>query len=175
MGLHTFQHWSFKSLMPILPHIIQSRFNRALAVVHSLPQDETGLRPIPTDRLKFYGLYKQATVGECNTPKPSSRKVVDYAKWKAWYRVRQLDRLEAQNLYVNALVELLVEFIHRYPSNPYVDFAKEALQSLETDIPAGSEEGKQEKTTKRSNPFLQLITTTQNHMHGITLWNLSIH
>ncbi|ORZ18481.1 acyl CoA binding protein-domain-containing protein [Absidia repens] len=119
-------------------HTIHLRFNRALVVVRSIPEHEVGLQPIPMDRLKFYGLYKQATLGECNTPKPSSRKVVEYAKWKAWYRVRHLSSMEAQNLYVNALVELLVEFINRYPNNQYIEFAKEALHSLESDLPAES-------------------------------------
>lgn len=59
----------------------QSRFSRALTVVDAIPQNEVGFQPAPTDRLKFYGLYKQATLGECNIPKPSSRKIIDYAKW----------------------------------------------------------------------------------------------
>ncbi|KAI8099013.1 acyl CoA binding protein-domain-containing protein [Halteromyces radiatus] len=123
-----------------LPYNIHLRFRQALDVVRSIPVDEVALQPIPTDKLKFYGLYKQATLGECNTPKPSSRKVVEYAKWKAWYRIRHLSSLEAQNLYVNALVELLVEFINRYPNNRYVTFAKEALQALELDPSAGTDD-----------------------------------
>ncbi|SAL98471.1 hypothetical protein [Absidia glauca] len=158
--------------MSTLPHIIHARFQRALTVVHSLPQDEVGLQPIPTDRLKFYGLYKQATLGECNTQKPSSRKVVDYAKWKAWYRVRHLSCMEAQNLYVNALVELLVEFIHRYPSNQYNGFAKEALQSLESDLSAGSEEVEHyawEPTLDSANPLTYIEPhDLTNYTHLVT-------
>ncbi|KAI8334828.1 acyl CoA binding protein-domain-containing protein [Chlamydoabsidia padenii] len=118
----------------------RSRFKKALTVVNNIPQDEVGLQPVPTDRLKFYGLYKQATVGECNIPKPSSRKLVDYAKWKAWYRVRNLKPMEAQTMYVNALVELLAEFIHRYPNNQYIAFAEEALHSLESQDSTSSDE-----------------------------------
>ncbi|CAO3598757.1 unnamed protein product [Absidia cylindrospora] len=44
--------------------------------------------------------------------------------------------MEAQNLYVNALVELLVDFINRYPNSQHIEFAKEALHSLESDLPA---------------------------------------
>ncbi|SAM03808.1 hypothetical protein [Absidia glauca] len=120
----------------------QPRFSRALTVVDTIPQNKVGFQPAPTDRLKFYGLYKQATLGECNIPKPSSRKIVDYAKWKAWYRVRHLSSMDAQTMYVNALVELLAEFIHRYPNSQYVPFAKEALFSLESSQDGSEEEGR---------------------------------
>ncbi|ORZ23965.1 acyl CoA binding protein-domain-containing protein [Absidia repens] len=122
-----------------LPYLIHLRFNQALIIVRSIPEQEVGLQPIPSDRLKFYGFYKQATFGECNTPKPSSRNVVEYAKWKAWYRVRHHSCMEAKNLYVNALVELLVEFINRYPNNQHHEFAKQALQSLEFNAATASE------------------------------------
>ena len=34
--------------------------------------------------LKLYGLYKQATIGDCNEPAPSRLQVVANTKWKAW-------------------------------------------------------------------------------------------
>ncbi|KAI8068626.1 acyl-CoA-binding protein [Gongronella butleri] len=98
--------------MTSIAHHIHARFCRAMTVVHDMPTEEPGLQPIPSDKLKFYGLYKQATVGPCNTPKPSSRHLVDYAKWKAWYRLGQMDPVDAKNLYVNALVELFLEVPH---------------------------------------------------------------
>ncbi|CAO3611234.1 unnamed protein product [Cunninghamella blakesleeana] len=110
---------------------IDVRFCRALAVVQTLPLNEMELQPIPADKLKFYGLYKQATQGECDISKPSSRKVVEYAKWRAWYNVRNLSSLEAKNLYVNALIELLVEFVNRHPNSQYLEVATKALDSLD--------------------------------------------
>ncbi|CAO3633181.1 unnamed protein product [Cunninghamella echinulata] len=120
--------------MTTSPYDIDVRFCRALAVVQALPLNEMELQPIPADKLKFYGLYKQATQGECNIPKPSSRKVVEYAKWKAWYRVKNLRSIEAKSLYVNALIELLVEFINRYPNSEHVGFATKALDRLDLTI-----------------------------------------
>ena len=35
-------------------------------------------------RLQLYGLYKQSTVGDINTPKPMFLDMVGTAKWDAW-------------------------------------------------------------------------------------------
>ncbi|KAI7860758.1 Acbp from Moniliophthora Perniciosa [Circinella umbellata] len=86
----------------------QIRFARALSVVRSLP-DRGALQPTATEKLNLYGLYKQAIQGDCNMSRPSSKQVGRYAKWKAWERRRGLSPVEAQKLYVNALIELLVE------------------------------------------------------------------
>jgi len=34
--------------------------------------------------LRFYALFKQATVGPCNVPKPGMLEFVAKAKWQAW-------------------------------------------------------------------------------------------
>lgn len=106
----------------------QIRFCRALNVVRSLP-DKGALQPTSTEKLNLYGLYKQATQGDCNISRPSSRQMGRYAKWyeymsciklqvvltwsnrKAWERRRGLSPVDAQRLYVNSLVELLMEVV----------------------------------------------------------------
>jgi acyl-CoA-binding protein len=40
------------------------------------------------DKLVFYGLYKQATVGPCNTSKPSCFAWADIAKWQRWQALK---------------------------------------------------------------------------------------
>lgn len=40
--------------------------------------------PTDDEKLKFYGLYKQATIGDCNIPQPWAIQVVERAKWEAW-------------------------------------------------------------------------------------------
>ena len=55
-------------------------FAHALSIVRAIPPDTT-LQPTAADKLRFYGLYKQATEGDTNIPRPSSRQIVDYAKW----------------------------------------------------------------------------------------------
>lgn len=63
-------------------YMTQVRFCRALAVVRSLPTESGGsFQPSIADRLKFYGLYKQTLAGDCMLMKPSSKHIVQYAKW----------------------------------------------------------------------------------------------
>ncbi|OAD69794.1 hypothetical protein PHYBLDRAFT_9242, partial [Phycomyces blakesleeanus NRRL 1555(-)] len=81
-------------------------FCRALAVVRTLPDNDT-VQLTASERLNLYGLYKQATQGDCTQPKPSSRDVAECAKWKAWDRLQGLCPTDAQTFYVEALVELI--------------------------------------------------------------------
>lgn len=63
-------------------YIAQVRFCRALAVVRCLPTESGGaFQPSISDRLNLYGLYKQTLAGDCMLLKPSSRNIVQYAKW----------------------------------------------------------------------------------------------
>lgn len=62
-------------------------------------------------KLQFYGLYKQATKGDCNLPKPSFFNIPGRRKWTAWNHNRGMDPDEAQRKYITA-VEELQEMIH---------------------------------------------------------------
>jgi acyl-CoA-binding protein len=56
--------------------------------------------------LNLYGLYKQATKGPCNTPKPSGGGMLKFgakkaaAKWQAWSDLGTLDSKTAESRYV---------------------------------------------------------------------------
>ncbi|KAI8639780.1 acyl CoA binding protein-domain-containing protein [Parasitella parasitica] len=108
----------------------QLSFAQALSIIRAIPQNST-LQPIASEKLHFYGLYKQATEGDVNTPRPSSRQVVDYAKWKAWSRMKGMSPIKAQKLYVESLIQLLTELVHRYPRHEQTEFLKKALESLQ--------------------------------------------
>ncbi|KAI9498562.1 acyl CoA binding protein-domain-containing protein [Zychaea mexicana] len=108
----------------------QIRFARALSVVRALP-DRGALQPTAAEKLNLYGLYKQATQGDCNISRPSSKQMGRYAKWKAWERRRGVGPVEAQKMYVNALIELLVEFIHRYPDHEQAPSLSQSLHYIE--------------------------------------------
>ncbi|KAI8069795.1 acyl CoA binding protein-domain-containing protein [Gilbertella persicaria] len=114
------------------PYTTQLRFSHALSIVRAIPPDSI-LQPTAADKLQFYGLYKQATEGDINIPRPSSRQMVDYAKWKAWSRMKGISPIEAQKLYIDSLIQLLAELLHRYPRHGQSEFLKKALQSLEYD------------------------------------------
>ena len=61
---------------------------------------------LPNDLLELYGLYKQATVGKCNTPKPSMFSMQGRAKWSAWNDLGDMTSDKAKELYIEKLKEL---------------------------------------------------------------------
>ena len=54
-------------------------------------------------KLLFYGLYKQATLGKCEDPKPSFYQVIASHKWKAWSSLGDMPKEEAMEKYVTEL------------------------------------------------------------------------
>jgi diazepam-binding inhibitor (GABA receptor modulator, acyl-CoA-binding protein) len=50
--------------------------------------------------LELYGLYKQATVGDCNTSKPGILDFVGKAKWDAWNQFKGMKNFKAMELYI---------------------------------------------------------------------------
>ncbi|RKU47368.1 hypothetical protein DL546_006295 [Coniochaeta pulveracea] len=98
-------------------------FVHALNTVKKIPK--TGAtRPPPADRMRLYGLYKQAMEGDVDgvMERPTSassglsgddlRREQD--KWDAWNSQRGLTRTEAKRRYIEALIET----IHRYATTP---------------------------------------------------------
>ncbi|XP_010464068.1 PREDICTED: acyl-CoA-binding domain-containing protein 4 isoform X2 [Camelina sativa] len=55
--------------------------------------------------LLFYALYQQATVGPCNTPKPSAWRPVEQSKWRSWQELGTMPSTEAMRLFVKILEE----------------------------------------------------------------------
>lgn len=56
-------------------------------------------------KLQIYGLYKQATVGDCNTPKPAMFEFVGKAKWDSWNALRGMPRINAMKNYIATAVK----------------------------------------------------------------------
>lgn len=50
--------------------------------------------------LKFYGYFKQATEGPNTTAKPAFWDIVRKAKWDAWTKLGNMDRVTAMHYYV---------------------------------------------------------------------------
>jgi len=60
-----------------------------------------GLRHLTDDqKLLLYGLYKQATVGDCDAPSPGMFDFVGKAKWRAWDALRGIPRDDAMRRYI---------------------------------------------------------------------------
>ncbi|KAK0626138.1 acyl CoA binding protein-domain-containing protein [Immersiella caudata] len=99
-------------------------FVHALNTVKKIPK--TGAtRPPARDRMRLYGLYKQAMEGDVDgvmeRPTPTSMSnasaddvVREQDKWDAWAVQKGLSRTEAKRRYIEALIETM----HRYANTP---------------------------------------------------------
>ncbi|CAO3681533.1 unnamed protein product [Rhizopus stolonifer] len=59
-------------------------------------------------KLHFYGLFKQATIGDINIDKPGLFEFVARAKWDAWKGYQGLSFRDARNKYIESVEELKV-------------------------------------------------------------------
>jgi diazepam-binding inhibitor (GABA receptor modulating acyl-CoA-binding protein) len=59
------------------------------------------------DKLKLYGLYKQAQVGDVNIECPSWFNMTARAKWTAWNELKGMKREDAEKLYIKLVDKLL--------------------------------------------------------------------
>lgn len=79
----------------------QQDFENAMNQVKLLKQD-----PGNQVKLKLYALYKQATDGPCNMPKPGVFDLVNKAKWEAWNSLGSLPKETARQNYVDLVSSL---------------------------------------------------------------------
>lgn len=109
-------------------------FVHALNTVKKIPKTGAS-RPPPGDRLRLYGLYKQAMEGDVDgvMERPSSTTQAGLSndelqrekdKWDAWNAQRSLSRTEAKRRYIEALIETM----HHYATTPD---AQELVAELE--------------------------------------------
>uniref|UniRef100_A0A183FXG1 ACB domain-containing protein n=1 Tax=Heligmosomoides polygyrus TaxID=6339 RepID=A0A183FXG1_HELPZ len=63
------------------------------------------------EKLAFYSLYKQATIGPCNTPRPSFWNLVEK---EAWSDLGAMDSNEAKAAYVQRLLKKISEVNKEY-------------------------------------------------------------
>lgn len=81
---------------------LQEKFDKASADVKNLKET-----PNDDQLLKLYALYKQATVGDCNTERPGLLDLKGKAKWDAWNDKKSLDSEKAKEEYVSYAEELV--------------------------------------------------------------------
>ncbi|CAB1349452.1 unnamed protein product [Coregonus sp. 'balchen'] len=78
------------------------QFNHAKSQMGTLKED-----PGNEAKLKIYALFKQATQGPCNTPKPGMLDFVGKAKWDAWKSLGSVAQEDARQQYVDLIDTLL--------------------------------------------------------------------
>lgn len=59
-------------------------------------------------KIDFYKFYKQATIGDCNIPKPSFFNLRDTVKWNAWNSISGMSKEDAQLNYIE-LYEMITQ------------------------------------------------------------------
>ncbi len=82
---------------------LQEQFDDAADRVQTLSE-----RPDNDTMLELYGLFKQATEGDCTTKKPSRLKIRERAKHGAWEDKKGMAEDDAKQAYID-LVDRLVE------------------------------------------------------------------
>lgn len=65
-----------------------------------------GLRLSQEQKLRFYGLFKQATAGPCRVPKPGLMEMVKRAKWTAWSGLGEMSKDDAITQYLAELEDV---------------------------------------------------------------------
>ncbi|RWS06287.1 enoyl-CoA delta isomerase 2: mitochondrial-like isoform X4, partial [Dinothrombium tinctorium] len=83
---------------------IEDEFKQAIDKSTKLKQD-----PGNEAKLDLYALYKQATVGPCNAPKPGTFDFVGKYKWEAWNKLGSMAKDEAKQQYIATVNKLVVE------------------------------------------------------------------
>merc|ERR1711893_409028 len=88
-----------------LPNIIKmsnsAEFTKAAEDVKNLKQS-----PANDELLTLYGLFKQATVGDCNTERPGMFDMKGKAKWDAWDSRKGMSTADAEQKYVDLSKQL---------------------------------------------------------------------
>ncbi|KAE8223097.1 hypothetical protein CF319_g3814 [Tilletia indica] len=85
---------------------MSAQFDKAVSLVQGMPKDGP-VQPNQSEQLVFYGLYKQATIGDVNTSRPGMLDFTGKAKWDAWKSQEGKSADEAKAEYVKALSDML--------------------------------------------------------------------
>ncbi|XP_032091700.1 acyl-CoA-binding domain-containing protein 4 isoform X1 [Thamnophis elegans] len=77
----------------------QTQFEAAVQVIQGLPRNAS-YRPSYEEMLRFYGYYKQATMGQCQIPRPGFWDPIGRYKWDAWKSLGKMTKEEAMAAYI---------------------------------------------------------------------------
>ena len=75
-------------------------------------KDVGNLKARPSDQqlLELYGLYKQATVGDCDQPKPGMFALKEKAKHEFWTKKAGMTKDQAKEKYIELANQLIEQF-----------------------------------------------------------------
>ncbi|KAK2183483.1 hypothetical protein NP493_310g01036 [Ridgeia piscesae] len=80
-------------------------FKKAAADVRNI--DKT---PANEDYAKMYGLYKQATAGDCDRDRPTSADALGQGKYDAWVAFKGMSQADAAAQYIAAAKDNIAKY-----------------------------------------------------------------
>ncbi|XP_015670116.1 acyl-CoA-binding domain-containing protein 4 [Protobothrops mucrosquamatus] len=92
----------------------QSQFEAAVRVIQGLPKNGS-YRPSYEEMLRFYGYYKQATMGQCQIRRPGFWDPIGRYKWDAWKRLGKMTKEEAMAAYIMEMKKAAQKVINTVP------------------------------------------------------------
>ncbi|VDK21103.1 unnamed protein product [Anisakis simplex] len=108
---------------------LDERFDSAVGIIQNLPKD--GPMQLTRDqKLKFYSFFKQATIGQCNKPKPSFWNIVDSYKWDAWNKLGEMQSEEAKLKYVECFRDFVTSIMGKYNFVPWLKANDEFCETV---------------------------------------------
>ncbi|VDL69544.1 unnamed protein product [Nippostrongylus brasiliensis] len=84
---------------------LDERFDAAVTIIQKLPKEG----PVSTSnsqKLEFYSLFKQSTIGDVNTERPGIFSIIERKKWDAWKELEGTSQEEAKQRYIKVLLEM---------------------------------------------------------------------
>ncbi|XP_034271900.1 acyl-CoA-binding domain-containing protein 4 isoform X1 [Pantherophis guttatus] len=92
----------------------QTQFEAAVQVIQGLPRNGS-YRPSYEEMLRFYGYYKQATMGQCQIPRPGFWDPIGRYKWDAWKSLGKMTKEEAMAAYIMEMKKAAQKVINTMP------------------------------------------------------------
>ncbi|KAF8372876.1 hypothetical protein PRIPAC_79305 [Pristionchus pacificus] len=85
-------------------YTLEEKFQACVDIIQTMPKQG----PVPTtyvEMLTMYSLYKQATLGPCETSQPAFWRIEERYKWDSWHKLGDMDPVEAMETYVAGVLE----------------------------------------------------------------------
>ncbi|CAI4233268.1 unnamed protein product [Auanema sp. JU1783] len=99
---------------------LNEKFDAAVEIIQKLPKEG----PVSTSndqKLKFYSLFKQATIGEVNTERPGIFSIVERKKWDSWNGLKGTSQDDAKLEYIKVLNEMFEKIAEELDINDWLE------------------------------------------------------
>jgi diazepam-binding inhibitor (GABA receptor modulator, acyl-CoA-binding protein) len=88
---------------------LEQSFDAAVEAIRNSNENKSN-GPSDEEKLQFYGLYKQATYGDCDISQPWAIQIVERAKWNAWNSNKGMRRNDAMLKYCELYLKVTKKY-----------------------------------------------------------------